>query len=1569
MTTLSNRYGWGATLSLLLFLALAFVVLTPQRSDALDTEDGPTLESLAVCHETYTNYGGTCTNIIRDTAPVAHGFSFYTDKSALRLTYFIEDGGIADVLVNGSVVARANREPWRTVDISLRPGINVVKVRTSFTSGEIERTYVVSISYSPLRDPTYTAGTPGSTRLPQVLVLSPTFTPEHKTYEATSFATEASAVLFTYRVAVIAGTTVDTTIFDESNSIKRARTTITVSSILSRDWASIPTGRTTEIIVIDVPVTRNGSVIRTDTFRYQFSFIRPDEDDDAGAVLPGLIYLCPPTRSRNVPGGTHTVIDVSHPRNDIDAWECLDGWTSGSLARESITRVNSAFTTAGTVGEPILGDLGLSSFYQNGFAGEFRGWSIGTGVYLTEQGYTVSIWNFNRPQRRSVIVQFRDAYGVPVLWLQSSRPGSPGASMVGSGLHSDFASEPSLPWRRTVVTDYSAWCKLPYELADHCGDPVQLLPMWRWTTSSTIWTDWGGNWFTSKIKGAIGGGFDMVVGLLFGVSTLVWDVLARLVYLALSADFAKDMLAAVDRTYYGVADAVLNSGTLFAVAVIGFITTAWKLHSRGAQEAARTIAWTMLPLGAVLFMMQSLNVAYQGATPHVWEDDDFLQAPVFGTPAWLHTKVITVSGLAGEGITQLSLGLSEDRLNNSYCSVYNHQLERLYLQTMGDKKLVEGKGKITAKDYAPIAISRLWERTYLAGWTQAQFGAPQTASNGSCLWAEVNASGVSPPEIMAIWASTCTDVLTPDVGSGGSIKGYGTTQHLYGCDPSALPDGAIPLPLPEPNGKIYDPPEQARAWRTFHPSNDDQTRSMLNLISSCGLINYHNVESTPDGTPDVPDYRNVDVASSGVDGDLRLIGQPDGTYLASSRAGIANKVGGASGPFHWWGSDDWRLMSVDACRAWLTGVNPEGSTHDYDKDALPIGVADGKVEGLGSQWMRDEANYDCEDARGSASTVANNALDTNASRGLALVTSASKAHQAASDICTTAGDKYFNRFLHALIVMLTAFSFLFSLVGLATGTALAQILLGLIFMLLPLLLVVAAIPHSATRGILGRIFKVAIGAALAYAVFLLVLTLMVLIIDVVSAAVANATPPGSTVRVIALALIPFMAKKVVSGLAKQFGFDFTGLKNAVSVTSGLAAGKVGGGGGGSRGGMAQRYGRSMARSVVSPYRMRSMLMGGRVNPRAGLGGTGGATAGLGGGGGGGVGGFLSGALTGAVATAGLGGVGAGSSPTTGSGVLPRAGRRGTESSPPPAPTGHDGTPTKPDPWLEDYAYKGYPSNRGTGQSEAPPPSAPYGPQGDHDTAIKPGSAAYRGVSVGKHVGGKALGFYRRHMLLTTLGVGAAMTGVGLPAVAALYLGAKAGKLITRGPRRMIGNKAKGVYTGQRDKYRELRDVVNGGPGPRAGGDTGARQAPRPDQSPGLRQTDDGSPDQAAENEAPAPGQVVTPPSSGPMGGRVRIPPKAEPPAEVTPQQSPAEPPRQPAPPIQQAPRAPAIVEPPPQQQSTPETVSPRPGTRGWVVPVRTSQESVFQRTEHTGQRGARVNPSRSVPPPTDDNQA
>ena len=494
-------------------------------------------------------------------------------------------------------------------------------------------------------------------------------------------------------------------------------------------------------------------------------------------------------------------------------------------------------------------------------------------------------------------------------------------------------------------------CPLPGGMKHHCKSPRDLLPMWRWTRVSYIWSDWsGGGYIEKHFKAAVGAAYDMIVRIMFIVATLVWEILSRLLYMALQADFADHLADAINATYYQVARALFDSGAIWVVLLIGYGSAAWKMFREGIAESIKTVAWSVLSISLLLVMLFALgssggSLDPVGRDPLTGQDVDIdgdLESEAFTqrgagddpnkdplTPRWLYERTKSLSDLASNMLVDVSLELSKNNVaHGSYCSVYTHQLERLYLLAAQHRA---EDGKLEAKHYPPIFLSRLWERAYLGPWSQAQYGSPQNAYNGSCLWAETNA--VPAPEIMAVWTVSCdadgddrSDYLK-GVAASTEVLNLGTNSEtpLYGCPGTlgGIPGIAKKLPIVSAGSKGYSDRDQDRAWRVFHPNGDDETLTFLNLASGCGLAAHGSLKShtedggDPDGAPEfttIPKpYLNI---HNGDKVDL-LTRSPSG-YVQARRVGMRPEKADKKG----------KWFSFDACRVWITGAEVPESTID-----------------------------------------------------------------------------------------------------------------------------------------------------------------------------------------------------------------------------------------------------------------------------------------------------------------------------------------------------------------------------------------------------------------------------------------------------------------------------------------------------------------------------------------------------------------------------------------------------------------------------------------------------------------
>ena len=1071
----------------------------------------------------------------------------------------------------------------------------------------------------------------------------------------------------------------------------------------------------------------------------------------------------------------------------------------------------------------------------------------------------------------------------------------------------------------------TGWCHLPPELYKYCDEPLNLLPMWRWTSATYVWTDWGGEgglfgWLTSGVRSIGGAALDLLVRFSFILAGLLWRLLAGLLDLALDADFTDSLLKSMDRIFYSAGNSLIDSGLVFLVALIALLAALRQMHKSGFQEAVRVMVWSIAPIGLLLSMWLAVNRVYsddslvnnQGLEYQTTEEDT-LTPSWFGTPSWMYSKLRTTTAYLSESLVRMSFGLTDGRSKyNSYCSVYAHQLEKLYLQTKYSKGVgvppsssdypsidypYQPDFQLPPSAYSFIAISRLWERAYLSGWSYAQFGSPQRAQNGSCLWAEANTAN-TPVETMAIWGTTCNpNDFLPDAAAGWEYYGAESSTMLYGCE-DTLMQGGVALPEPTPltatRPSRYDQQQKSRAWRIFKPPGGAMTRVFLNLASGCGLVsaNAPDLGKTPDGVPGVYNDRRYADAQNKVyrwvqsDHDtLILLEQSPGLYLPQHVAGIARNHRSNTGNadlenFKWTNAGNWPFMTAITCGAWVTGATegldcPGCSGVFQSKATWNSAAVDDRVIGFSmfgdgsrsragashehagfyDRRVAETSAYDCGDITKSALkfTTSNPGTQNDTQTGdLQEITDASVANRLAADVCITEGASFGFRLLHAIITLATAIIFFMSLLGLSAGTALAQIILGMIFMMLPLILIISAIPSRATKTLALRVLKIAVGASLAHAIFLLLLTIVVLLVDVMVYAISESTEPGWT-RAMFLAIIPVVVLKMVSGLTKQFGFNATGLKGALSLTSGLAAGNIGNSGGGG-GSTIQRYGRGMVNQAVGPYAVRRAFRGGSMSPRAaGAAGRGGAAAA------GGLKRMLNplrpSSSQKAAAASGSKPAGAvakmraslpstrkpaeQTKPASAGGAMPSVVAPGASDKSAQADVARQQTASvSPRQQSEAATQRSQPqpvaqaqqqdASIDTDSSEAHARSAQYAtspreqqPQEEtgllatappeHEPAPQKDLLKPRKLDKTRVVAGfyakKAARFVARHPLASMAAFSAATMGIGLPAAMLLYGTSKVAALATRIPRRIIKNKAQSAWQGARQSRSELQGLL------------------------------------------------------------------------------------------------------------------------------------------------------------------
>lgn len=145
----------------------------------------------------------------------------------------------------------------------------------------------------------------------------------------------------------------------------------------------------------------------------------------------------------------------------------------------------------------------------------------------------------------------------------------------------------------------------------------------------------------------------------------------------------------------------------------------------------------------------------------------------------------------------------------------------------------------------------------------------------------------------------------------------------------------------------------------------------------------------------------------------------------------------------------------------------------------------------------------------------------------------------------------------AILAVLVAFAYMFALAGLSLGSALSVVILALLVAILPVLLLVAALPLDAARALPKKMLKLGFGAAFSYSLFLLFVSLVLLITDLLLAVVtAMGARSGEFWYTALLGAIPLVALYAVGSLGKQFGLNITSAKGAFMFTSGMAMANI-----------------------------------------------------------------------------------------------------------------------------------------------------------------------------------------------------------------------------------------------------------------------------------------------------------------------------------------------------------------------------------------------------------------------------
>ena len=736
------------------------------------------------------------------------------------------------------------------------------------------------------------------------------------------------------------------------------------------------------------------------------------------------------------------------------------------------------------------------------------------------------------------VVSFRSSSGgvVPAMSMVGPRPGQVvGVVCPGNPLCGDLEGEKLFEW----------------------------LPLWRWTRATWLFSDIDADtgWLARKV--GIGNVADLVVGLVvqlpLQIAGLIWEITSYLLYLALNPVFyVKLFYHAYDKaveTWTGVFRPLLLGGGVtvwVTVLVIGIFVVLRKLLRAKIANSDTRLPWvktagefmhTLVPLALAFMMLAGVPIGGQSIPAFIMsKTQESVEA--ISQPIRNGANALTASNMITARDTPTSCGAYIGKLEDIFRAEWKEQSNpanagwRKNVDDVDGGELSEEyKGLYTdfndteggsVRQELPILASRMWEKGFYHGLGMAQFGDRAAALRATCFLTEWRVKSTTAAEQQAVF--DLTDV-------------YPNTPRPWTRE------------------------EYLRAEDRLHPDGTDAERALLNLAAACILVTHPDHEDVPSSTN--PVYRYV--TTNGEISENPRISLPihpkyDPGTGKSDRAILKGRDGTGSTPQldpAWAGMFNNKTrafmfesnyaMGSDACAEWMDPTPCPPVTCKWDTQY--VGATSRDVTGVRSEWLQNKANITVADMKRSLETRRTMTANGPAPAGTPGDVDVARVGEI---VRTVQGLNVMKRVLFAVVTLLTALVFLYSLGGLTLGVLLAQIILALTLILMPVLLLVSAFPHDGARKLQKKLIRVWIAASLSYAIFFTTLAVLMLIITLVDD-IATSVIPTSDGGLLDILITPFVALlsvKLLKSIAKTLGADITSFKGALQFTSGMTAAGV-----------------------------------------------------------------------------------------------------------------------------------------------------------------------------------------------------------------------------------------------------------------------------------------------------------------------------------------------------------------------------------------------------------------------------
>ena len=686
----------------------------------------------------------------------------------------------------------------------------------------------------------------------------------------------------------------------------------------------------------------------------------------------------------------------------------------------------------------------------------------------------------------------------------------------------------------------------PTTLPAACPDDIwHCLPAWRWTT-------WGNSLVTANpepgtLAGIAGAGnaiFNIIAQLPLMLAEFIWRVTLTMLKLAVDpelisriySDIFMEKLAENWKSvlkFAGLPAADGGSILLPVMMMIAVIIAAWIVIKPRPRNWAKpnTTQYGIWYKALAKVMATVIPIAMLMVISTSVDDPDAPWSPTGikqNITDRIHDYVTPILSTASGYISP-----NPGSTGPSACGLYKAKLKEYFNSGGGDFK--------KARAELPKSVSDMWESSYLQLLGMAQFGDSETAKRAMCFTMEWKKNRITP--------GTQLKTMYEALGVGVDVN------SLLPADPKD--------PLKPDTSKREQVIERV-GRDVFRPrgSYPHQVGSLLTLASACGFAKQGTASSeygsyifeAPHSEAHYGPQEGVafDAIHTTPTGTPKKQAPPAPVWLHKEWTGLQNEAGKVEG-------DHRNMLSSNVCAAWMFPGIVDWPTHMYGAAVYP-GLTGGgymdysaalkrKVAGVRSAWVQNHAAIDAADEKRRTERV--KAYRADGVAGVPPITDTVLVNRVMD---AARGGNHVNRLVYSILAAVVAWIYLKAMRGVVVGFLIAQLILATLFFLLPLLLLLIALPIEAVVNFRKRLIRLYIATALSYALFYTLMTVLVLMTDVIRQWLEALTKADGMIRAVLVAAAPLLALWMLGKGLKMCGIGGAlSLKGAAQLSSGMSA--------------------------------------------------------------------------------------------------------------------------------------------------------------------------------------------------------------------------------------------------------------------------------------------------------------------------------------------------------------------------------------------------------------------------------